>query len=403
MNKAPSLAEPARPAWHGVAALAVLFVVRCAVSFQFQSVAPLSPLLESRFPVSLSGLGVLLGLYMAPGIGVALGLPSLIARCGRASTIIAAFLLMACGEAMLWWADDFGLAATARFVAGTGGCVIYIITINMVADLDAVVGRAARMGIIAAAWPFGNAAALVLLGVLAHSVPETARWVPLGFVVVSLGAIASLLVRSGVGLPSAGSFERPSLARWATALRQIGPIALSFALYNIGFIIFTGFSSRILIEDGIDPSTASAIAALPMWMFLLSVPFGGIVAGRSLRGDQRLVAISCLVAAACVVASSMGEWQVILYVIAGLVGGLPTAPMLFHGRMATGESTDITYSALFFVFFALLLVLPALAGKAADAAESPHLILWIIGGLLGLSVALFTHAGLRPRGEPAAL
>jgi len=391
MNERLSFAESPLPARRGMAALAVLVITRCAVSFQFQSVTPLSSLLETHFPINLSGLGILLGLYMAPGIGVAVGLSLLIARWGRGPTIVGAILLMACGEAMLWWASDFRFAAAARLLAGTGGCIIYIITINMVADLEMAVPRAARMGLIAAAWPFGNALALLSLGVLAHSTPEVARWVPLGFILISLAAITSLLACSNLAL-SGDTFERPSFSRWAVVLRRVGPIALSFALYNIGFIVFTGFSSRILIEDGVEPSAASAVAALPMWMFLLSVPIGGIVAGRSIRVDQTLVAIGCLVGAACVLASSDREWQVIAYVIAGLVGGLPTAPMLFYSRMATGDGTDITYSALFFIFFAALLALPPLTGKAADAAGTAHLILWVVAGLLVLSVPLFMRA-----------
>jgi hypothetical protein len=57
--------------------------------------------------------------------------------------------------------------------------------------------------------------------------------------------------------------------------------------------------------------------------------------------------------------------------------------------MATGEGTDIAYSGLFFVFFVALLALPPLAGKAADVAGTARPILWVVAGLLVLSVILF--------------
>src|SRR5712664_994149 len=52
--------------------LAVLFVVRLTMAFQFQSVAAVAPLLGSEFGVSLADIGILIGLYFAPGVALAL-------------------------------------------------------------------------------------------------------------------------------------------------------------------------------------------------------------------------------------------------------------------------------------------------------------------------------------------
>lgn len=378
------------PVRRGLLALAVLFLARIAVSFQFQSVAPLSPLLEARFPVALSGLGLLLGIYMAPGIVVALGLPGLVGRFGRARLICLSLLLMAAGEVLLWSAGGFGTALLARLLGGAGGCVIYIITINMVADLDTGVSPAARMGVIAAAWPFGNAFALGLLGWLVQAEPALARNAPLALALAGLAAIVFLFALGGLHATPAA--PPPSLAKWKLVIGRIWPMALSFSLYNIGFIILTGFAGRILVEDGVDASVTSGIAGIPMWMFLLSVPLGGFVSGRSVAADRGIVAFGCLVAAVAVLASAGGSHHWPLYLVAGLVGGLPTAPMLARGRNATGADTDITYSALFFVFFATLIVLPPLAGAAADLTGSGHTVLAVVALLLLLATFLFGYA-----------
>ncbi len=50
------------------AILAVLFAVRATMAFQFQSVATVAPLLSGEFGVSIADIGVLIGLYFAPGI-----------------------------------------------------------------------------------------------------------------------------------------------------------------------------------------------------------------------------------------------------------------------------------------------------------------------------------------------
>ncbi|MBX3598289.1 MAG: MFS transporter [Rhizobiaceae bacterium] len=377
----------------GLLALGVLFLARISVSFQFQSVAPLSGLLEERFDVSLSRLGLLLGIYMAPGIVVALCLPSVISRFGRTRVICLAIMLMAAGEALLWQSGMFGTALASRLIAGAGGCVIYIITINMVADLHTGISAPARMGIIAAAWPFGNAFALGMLGWMAVSSPEIASHAPLALALAALVATSALLMARTQAFPSPPT---PSFSKWKDVLVRIWPAALSFSLYNIAFIILTGFAGRILVDDGVPTAQASAIAAVPMWFFLVSVPLGGFIAGRSNRGDFRIVCLSCLLAAAAVLASATGSHHLLLYSIAGLLGGLPTAPMLARGRMASGADTDISYSALFAIFFVALIVLPPAAGRLADFTGTSHTILGVVAALLAASILLFGHALRRP-------
>lgn len=50
----------------------VLFVARAAIAFQFQSVAAVAPQLTRSLGASLGDIGVLIGLYFAPGAMLAL-------------------------------------------------------------------------------------------------------------------------------------------------------------------------------------------------------------------------------------------------------------------------------------------------------------------------------------------
>ena len=52
--------------------LAVLFTARLTMAFQFQSVGAVSPLIAETYGVSLADMGWLIGLYLAPGIVVAI-------------------------------------------------------------------------------------------------------------------------------------------------------------------------------------------------------------------------------------------------------------------------------------------------------------------------------------------
>ena len=54
------------------AILTLLFAVRLSMAFQYQSVAAISPLVMNQFGVGLADIGLLIGLYLAPGLVIAL-------------------------------------------------------------------------------------------------------------------------------------------------------------------------------------------------------------------------------------------------------------------------------------------------------------------------------------------
>ncbi len=74
--------------------LAVLFVVRLTMAFQFQSVAAVTPLLGNEFGVSLADIGILIGLYFTPGLALALPGGAIGRRFGDKTTVLGALILM---------------------------------------------------------------------------------------------------------------------------------------------------------------------------------------------------------------------------------------------------------------------------------------------------------------------
>jgi predicted MFS family arabinose efflux permease len=55
--------------------LVLLFAIRTTMAFQFQTVGALGPLVRADFGVGLADLGLLIGLYLSPGIVLALPSP----------------------------------------------------------------------------------------------------------------------------------------------------------------------------------------------------------------------------------------------------------------------------------------------------------------------------------------
>lgn len=95
--------------------LAVLFFARMAMAFQFQSVATVAPLIGDVYGVGLADIGLLIGLYFAPGVLVAIPDSTLAARLGDRRVVIAAMVLMPLGGALMWAAYNASIAMVFSF------------------------------------------------------------------------------------------------------------------------------------------------------------------------------------------------------------------------------------------------------------------------------------------------
>lgn len=370
----PASPPPLQATVHrALALLALLTLSRTAVAFQFQSVTSLIDSLRGALSFSSTGFGILLGIYMAPGAVMAIVSPSLVRKFGASATVICALLLMAAGQAGMMLAGSQEAAYLSRLVAGAGGCIVYIVTIDLAARFCAAGRMPGRMGAIAASWPLGNALSLVVLGgLISASLPDAAAYLPAAFAIAAAFLIAwALRPRRLVGLDPAGQ-NAPlarsrgiSLSEWRQAFRVTLLPGLAFALYNVSFIVFTSFTPELLQSQGYTLRAASNIASLPMWFFVGSVPLGGALAGKSKAKDKWLAGIGCLGGGACIILSYMSEDKTFWYALAGILGGLPTGAMLASGG---GARHDLFYPTLFFIFFVLLLAFPPLVGAAIEAS-----------------------------------
>ena len=78
--------------------LAILLLVRLVMPLQFQSVGAMAPLLGSNFGMSLADIGLLIGLYFAPGVALALGGSRLGQQFVDKQTALAGLMLTLIGE-----------------------------------------------------------------------------------------------------------------------------------------------------------------------------------------------------------------------------------------------------------------------------------------------------------------
>ena len=102
--------------------LALLFFVRMTMAIQFQMVGALSPEFEAVFAVGLADVGVLIGLYFAPGILLSTPGGLLGSRFGEVRVVLVGLGLMAAGGALMSASGDWSaVRRTVVIGAGIGG------------------------------------------------------------------------------------------------------------------------------------------------------------------------------------------------------------------------------------------------------------------------------------------
>ena len=369
--------------------LALLFTLRTAMAFQFQLVGALSPLLAAAYGIGLADIGLLVGLYFAPGIVIALPGGALAARFGDRAIMLTAIALMAAGGALALVAESFALLIVARVIAGVGGVIVNVIGAKVVADWFAGREIATAMAIYINSWPVGIALALSVLP----------------FIAVAGGLFAALAVTAGfatAGLAlTLGFYRAPSrpggaavAAAWpkGAALAALLAAAGIWALFNTALIILFSFGPALLTERGQSLIAAAGTTSLVLWSVALTVPLGGIIADRTGRRDRVLI-VGILGFVAGLLAVRAGLPPVLAFCLTGIVAGLPAGPIMALPAAILTPTTRAYGMGLFFtVYYFLTLSGPALAGWVAEQAGSVvaafDLGIVLLGACVGLLVVI---------------
>jgi predicted MFS family arabinose efflux permease len=114
--------------------LGVLFLVRISIGFQFQSVASVSPFLVDQLSISYAEVGTLIGLFMLPGVVIAL--PSgLLGTCfGDKRVCVVGLVLMVFGGVLMGFGQTYTTVFAGRLLSGIGAVLFNVILTKMVTD-----------------------------------------------------------------------------------------------------------------------------------------------------------------------------------------------------------------------------------------------------------------------------
>ena len=227
--------------------LAVLFVVRLTIAFQFQSVAAVAPLLGHDFGVGLADIGMLIGLYFAPGVALALPGGAIGQRFGDKTTVLGGLLLMLIGSLAMALSDSWTGQIAGRLVAGAGGVLLNVQMTKMVADWFAGKEIATAMAIFVNSWPAGVALSLLTLPLIGTAYGVGAVYLA----VASLIGVGFVLLAAAYQPPAKSVTAAATSARLdRNALIAVVAAGLMWGLYNVGFAVIFSFGPSMLVERG---------------------------------------------------------------------------------------------------------------------------------------------------------
>jgi predicted MFS family arabinose efflux permease len=346
--------------------LAILFLARAAMAVQFQSVGAVAPLISSKLGFSIADIGILIGLYFAPGIALALPGGAIGQRFGDRTTAIGALALMLVGGMLMALAPSWSLQVAGRLAAGTGGIVVGVVLTKMVTDWFAGREIATAMAIFVASWPVGIAIALLVLPTLGTSLGVGA--VHLGVAGFTAGCILLLAVcyRPVAVAQTQAESQRLDLG----VVLALVASGLVWGLFNIGFAMIFSFGPSMLVEQGWSIAAAGSAISIVLWFTAVSGPLGGVLADQ-LRRPQLIIVASC--AAFGLLLFVWPRTGAVLLTIAalGAVSGFPVGAILSLPATVLHPGTRAIGMGLFFtVLSACMMLGTAVAGAIAGWAGS---------------------------------
>lgn len=333
------------------------------MAVQYQAVASLQPLVEGRFSVGLGDIGLLIGLYFAPGIAVALPGGALAGRFGDRQTVAFGLFLMTLGGAVIAVSPDWGLNVAARVVAGIGGVVLNVVTTKMVTDWFAGREIGTAMALFINSWPFGIALALVILPLLAGSAGYGFAMAGIaGFSAVSF-ALVAMFYRAPEGAVQVAGWGKWPRGRGLVLTLLAGSV---WGGLNVAIAAIFGFGAAVLVGLGWTLPTATAQISVLLWVLAVAAPCGSYLLDRTGRLGLLINAGLALLAGALWALWLTPEawWPLVL---AGIATGLAAGPiMTLPASVLPGEVRALGMGLFFTVYYAAMLVGPAIIGWVAE-------------------------------------
>lgn len=344
--------------------LALLFLVRMTMAIQFQMVAALSPVIEDAFAVSLADVGILIGLYFAPGIFIAAPGGALGRYFGEKQVVLAGLGFMLIGGVMMTVSGDWSMQLLGRLLSGVGGVFLNVLLTKMVSDWFAGREISLAMAVFVNSWPVGIAVALIGLPVVAVSGGLTlAMGLVTGLIAVALLGLWAMYRAPRDGAQSAVAMSGSVRGALLRAVLVSGAI---WGLYNAALAIVFSFGPQLFVSRGMGLAEAGSVTSIVLWCLAIMGPIAGTLADRSGRRLQ-IIALGNLSFAFFVVLSSVIGNSVACVVAIGLSSGVAVGAMVsLPSLILPPVSRSLGMGLFFTVYYVCIAAGPMVAGQVSE-------------------------------------
>ena len=345
------------------AMLALLFVARVGLGFQFQTMGSVGDPVAQDLHLSFAEIGTLIGLFMIPGpLALLAGVAS--RYMSDRMLVAGGLLLLALGGASAAIADGFGLLAVGRLLCGTGFVISTIFFTKMVVDWFAGRELATAMAIVVASWPFG-----IAMGQVGHSWLAIVHGWRAPFVAASIYCLAAaLLVLIAYRPPPTTTAAPASPSTMLTAREWSLTLIASvvWAAFNAAYIVYLSFAPRVLEASGIGALAAASTISLASWVVIFSGAVCGHIADRTGRSDL-ILAICLCCGMASLALLQHAAWAGAVSLAFGMLGMAPAGLiMALTGAAMAPQKRALGMGIFFGVYFLSSAPAPAIAGWLYD-------------------------------------
>jgi len=365
--------------------LALLFVGRTGTGFQFQALGSLSEPLVGQLGLSYTEIGTLIGLFMLPGLVLALPAGYAGRYLSDRALIAIALLTLAAGGVIAAIAQGFGLLALGRIVSGAGFVISTVYFTKMIADWFGNRELATAMSILVMSWPFGIAMAQVgHVWIAVNFDWRTAFLVASAYCAVGAAAVF-LLYRGPAHAKRSQHASLVALPRRELVLTLLASTV--WGLFNASYVIFLSFAPQVLVGGGYQPTRAAAVISIASWVMIFSGALCGQLVDRT--GQRDLVIYGCLgVGALVLLLLPLTSHAVALSLLFGLIAVAPAGVIIALSAEAMAPQRRALGMGVFMTFYFMQqTAAPPLAGWLFDRGGDPY---WpvLLGALLFAGAAL---------------
>lgn len=349
--------------------LGVLFLVRLAMGYQFQSVASVSSQLVDDLGLSYAEVGTLIGLFLLPGIVIAIPSGALTRAVTDRFLLIVGAVSMIIGALLMGGSEDATSLYTGRLATGIGGAIFNVILTKMITDWFIEHEIVTALAVLLSAWPVGISLGLLSQGVIA----DMFGW---QWAMYATGALAlmALTLTATLYRDPPGFRRRPDVRmRFGLPRRQfvhVSLVGLAWTFYNMALITFVSFMPDVLVDHGYAPNLARSVTSLAMWAMLISVPLGGRLLERSARITVSIV-VTLSAATIAMLTVSQAVAPEVLCLALGIVAGVPAGALMTLTAEALSPDNRGPGLGIFYTWYYVgMTVGPAMAGWTRDLSSS---------------------------------